>query len=582
MNILILLKLPSMIKWYTTITFKEGVTLDDLESLQEVTPIFKGEGETAPTLYTKFGQKVDGVEQTTPIKSAKDFKEIKQKFTLTVQELRSKDVEVDESRVSNPKVYSVSFNHDPEDEEVKSFKALTGEKSAVSAEKKQALLSKLAQAKQTRDSKLDASPARDVLTPEGLEEEIEEITSASNKELMDIIYPPQEQIDELNEEIKEERREYLEFEREKEQKPIERIKKVLQNIQSFIYNPVQALRLSNYNGHLVIYPDAGPYLRVDLPNDDKTNGNQLQLNPDNGSYAQDFYFADVDDGHSSRNEVGEIRMYRGGNKCLDIEGGEHWVNGTDVQVYDCNDSPAQKWEAWPDRTIRPTVNKTKCLDASAGLLTGSPLQIWECDSSNIRQKFLIGENDFSNWNLGRYMRIQSTPATSYILGLVGHTSVSVGMRNLNNKGCWTTNAFSNWPGPVPQTDWEFDNNDTNDLGRTNNIRTGNNINVDKFEDWDNAITDKNWFRYRDLSISKQKYDEIKYMNGYYIWYKDFWNETVQGYNLYNRNCSTYSRDLWWNYTGEWHNLNAPHTPTQIYNSIGDYNWDGQSQCYVGI
>lgn len=319
---------------YTTITFKNGVTLDDLEDLQEVTPIFNGEGENAPTFYTKLGQKVDGVEQTTPIRSAKDFNEIRQKFSSAIQDLRSKNIEVEESKATNPRVYSVSFNHDPENEDVKSFKALAGEKEVISVEKKEALLNKLKQAKQNRGAKLDATLAGDVLTQEGLEDEVEEISSTSNEELMDILYPPQEQIEEINKEIKEERKRYLEHEKNLNEGKFEDKKSIFINvwksIQSFLINPLKALDLNNFNDHLLMYSSQADWLTIEVPANNYQNGTPLKLHYRNNSYAQDFYFNDF---------TNEIRLYQNHGKCLDVDGGNFW-NGQKVQVYDCNLTPA--------------------------------------------------------------------------------------------------------------------------------------------------------------------------------------------------------------------------------------------------
>ena len=68
------------------------------------------------------------------------------------------------------------------------------------------------------------------------------------------------------------------------------------------------------------------------------------------------------------------------------------------------------------------------------------------------------------------------------------------------------------------------------------------------------------------------------MNGYYIWYKDFWNGNVKSYKFIVDNCSKYSRDLWGKYTSEWYNMGKAHTPSDLYNAIGEFNSDNRSQC----
>jgi hypothetical protein len=179
------------------------------------------------------------------------------------------------------------------------------------------------------------------------------------------------------------------------------------------------------------------------------------------------------------------------------------------------------------------------------------------------------------------MRIHASNTGTFIINQTGHALTSVGKRNYNTKQCWTTNSFSNWP--------STDTNDTNDNGKTNNIKTNNNIHVDRNEDWSEAIGNSTIYRKRDLSIDKRTYDEIKYMNGYYVWSKNFWNDSVLPYGPLVTggvsHCATYSRDFWSKYTGEWMG-NLDLTPGQIYNTIWWYNESMEhgrpkSQCNKG-
>lgn len=110
-------------------------------------------------------------------------------------------------------------------------------------------------------------------------------------------------------------------------------------------------------------------------------------------------------------------------------------------------------------------------------------------------------------------------------------------------------------------------------GRTNNIGTGNNINVDEGRggaDWKIAYHNVNTgYRYKDFIITKQKYDEIKYMRGYAL---ELWDDSFvsKGYNICNRNCSTYSVNLIFKYTGKFYNPiwnGTCNAPGAIYNQI---------------
>ncbi len=121
------------------------------------------------------------------------------------------------------------------------------------------------------------------------------------------------------------------------------------------------------------------------------------------------------------------------------------------------------------------------------------------------------------------------------------------------------------------------------------MKTGKSVHVDKDVDWAESIAaaSNSTYRRRDLNISKRMYDEIKYMNGYYAWYRDFWadNLSVTAYDGVCHNCAGYTRDLWYDITGEWHEFGPVHdnsvrTPASLYNSIWWFNHQvgPSSQC----
>ena len=64
-------------------------------------------------------------------------------------------------------------------------------------------------------------------------------------------------------------------------------------------------------------------------------------------------------------------------KCMDVSAAGT-SNGTPIQIYDCNGTGAQRWQANADGTLRNPVSN-KCLDASGNSsANGTRLQIWEC------------------------------------------------------------------------------------------------------------------------------------------------------------------------------------------------------------
>ena len=93
-------------------------------------------------------------------------------------------------------------------------------------------------------------------------------------------------------------------------------------------------------------------------------------------------------------------------RCLDVSGGST-ANGARVQIYDCNGSGAQQWQAANGVITNPQSGK--CLDAN-GSANGSYLQIWTCGGSANQQWAVTGNSGGggtdiwsqlkAGWNLG--------------------------------------------------------------------------------------------------------------------------------------------------------------------------------------
>ncbi|WP_030418989.1 glycoside hydrolase family 16 protein [Streptomyces sp. NRRL F-5065] len=88
---------------------------------------------------------------------------------------------------------------------------------------------------------------------------------------------------------------------------------------------------------------------------------------------------------------GAVRGLAG--KCVDVAAANS-ANGTPVQLYDCNGTPAQRWTVGPDGTIRALG---KCLDvASGGTADGTPVQLWDCNGSAAQRWVVTGARDIVN------------------------------------------------------------------------------------------------------------------------------------------------------------------------------------------
>ncbi|MFI2780540.1 PQQ-dependent sugar dehydrogenase [Streptomyces sp. ALB3] len=113
---------------------------------------------------------------------------------------------------------------------------------------------------------------------------------------------------------------------------------------------------------------------VDVANGASADGTQIQLWTCNQSAAQ-------------RWTVGTDSTLRALGKCLDISGGGT-ADGTKIQLYGCNNTAAQKWTPQADGTLR-NPQSGKCLDA-AGVSSadGTRLHLWTCLAAT-NQKWIL-------------------------------------------------------------------------------------------------------------------------------------------------------------------------------------------------
>ncbi|WP_330321111.1 ThuA domain-containing protein [Streptomyces clavifer] len=113
---------------------------------------------------------------------------------------------------------------------------------------------------------------------------------------------------------------------------------------------------------------------VDVANGASTDGTQIQLWTCNQSAAQTWTNATDD-------------TLRALGKCMDISGGAT-ADGTKVQLYGCNNTGAQKWVPQPDGTLK-NPQSGKCLDASGvSSADGTRLHLWTCLAA-ANQKWIL-------------------------------------------------------------------------------------------------------------------------------------------------------------------------------------------------
>ncbi|MFF9623416.1 ricin-type beta-trefoil lectin domain protein [Streptomyces griseosporeus] len=88
------------------------------------------------------------------------------------------------------------------------------------------------------------------------------------------------------------------------------------------------------------------------------------------------------------------RPIRGlGGKCVDVAGA-NTANGTPVQLYDCNGTPAQQWTVASDGTLRALG---KCLDVTGGgTADGTKVQLYDCNGTGAQKWVVTAAQDIVN------------------------------------------------------------------------------------------------------------------------------------------------------------------------------------------
>ncbi|MBV1855578.1 ricin-type beta-trefoil lectin domain protein [Catellatospora tritici] len=111
---------------------------------------------------------------------------------------------------------------------------------------------------------------------------------------------------------------------------------------------------------------------LDVPNSSTVNGTQLQIFDCNGSSAQRW----------TRTASAELRVY--GARCLDVNANGS-ANGTRIQLWTCNNTAAQHFTFGADGTIRHQASG-KCVDVtSSGTANGTLVQLYACNGTGAQR-----------------------------------------------------------------------------------------------------------------------------------------------------------------------------------------------------
>ncbi|KIK51386.1 carbohydrate-binding module family 13 protein [Collybiopsis luxurians FD-317 M1] len=80
------------------------------------------------------------------------------------------------------------------------------------------------------------------------------------------------------------------------------------------------------------------------------------------------------------------------SKCMDVAGA-NFENGTPVQIYDCNETNAQRWAISRESTKVQVAGTNFCLDAGSTPGDGVQMKIWQCyDNLAAQQWYFTDDN----------------------------------------------------------------------------------------------------------------------------------------------------------------------------------------------
>jgi beta-glucanase (GH16 family) len=134
----------------------------------------------------------------------------------------------------------------------------------------------------------------------------------------------------------------------------------------------------NLNGTHTLTPQHATSKRMDLSGANAVNGNKVQIWTANGTAAQNWVFSNVGVTPSGNYKISSSVN---GGFCLDVAAAGT-ANGTKVQIYQCNGTAAQSWNAVSVGGVfelHPANAPNSCLDVTGVSTTdGTQLQIWQC------------------------------------------------------------------------------------------------------------------------------------------------------------------------------------------------------------
>ncbi|KAJ3556356.1 hypothetical protein NM688_g2074 [Phlebia brevispora] len=130
------------------------------------------------------------------------------------------------------------------------------------------------------------------------------------------------------------------------------------------------------------------------------------------------------------------------NKCLDVRG-DVVQDGTPVQIYDCNGTPAQQWNIVRGSTKVQLAGTNFCLDAGSDPASGVGMKIWQCYANLAAQQwYYTDDNRIAVQNHGQCLDLTNGILTD------GNQVQTWACTANNANQVWTLSARPQFPPPV--------------------------------------------------------------------------------------------------------------------------------------
>jgi beta-glucanase (GH16 family) len=199
--------------------------------------------------------------------------------------------------------------------------------------------------------------------------------------------------------------------------------------------------ISNLNGTFKLNPVCAPGLMLDVASAGTTNGTQVDIWGDNGSNAQQWVLTNTSNGQPLLTGQHSLSPACASGSSLDAAA-QGTSNGTKVQIWQSNASPAQKWNfvnlGGNNYKLQASYDTALCLDVTnAGTANGTKVDLWADNGTNA-QKWAVTPNGSGGYQLAPACATGSR-LDVYAAGNSNGAQIDIYQNNGTNAQQWTIN-----------------------------------------------------------------------------------------------------------------------------------------------